>query len=142
MEGHTSTDDTWTLVTRKFKHCSSVQPSIIPPVPHHVEPNVIMTKADSAASGHYFAQNDAVATLHNLRFDPLGPTVVLPNKSNLTSSQAGNLPIPNLSHTATKTSVFHNLNNSLISLGQLCDVRIAHPCHRVLTSVRNAYCVW
>jgi len=79
-----------------------------------------IAKSDSAASNHYWPLREA-PILNNLQEDKFGPTVILPDTSNLNATQKGHLPIPHLSKTATSTSVFHHLHSPLISLGQLCD---------------------
>ena len=54
--------------------------------------------------------------------DPNGPTVKLPNNQQITASHSGFLPFSkHLSKSATKTSLFNNLSNNLISIGQLYD---------------------
>ena len=59
--------------------------------------------------------------LDDLSEDNYGTSVTLPDKSTITSIKKGKLPINGLSNNARKTKVFDNLNQSLLSLGQLCD---------------------
>ena len=50
------------------------------------------------------------------------PTVYLPNKESITSTESGHLPIPHISPTSTKAHILPGLKSaSLISLGQLCN---------------------
>ena len=72
-----------------------------------------ITKGDNAASNHYFALQDKIMLL-NIRKNNSQTTILLPNHSSLTSNLHGNMHI-------TNTKLFHTLNHSLISLGQLCD---------------------
>jgi hypothetical protein len=86
-------------------------------------PNIIFAKADSGASSHYFKPSDRTV-LSSLRSTPFGPTVMLPDSTNIQATHAGQLPLhSSLSKTATTTA--HILdgmtNSSLISIGQLCD---------------------
>ena len=102
----------WKLVKpqskNSLKYCHPPAPSVIP-------------KGDSAASNHYFALRDA-AVPNELRQDPVGTSVMLPDASSLISVASAHLPLSNdLTPTATKTALFDNLLSSLISLGQLCD---------------------
>ena len=85
-----------------------------------LDPSVIIAKADSGASNHYWMIRDK-SVLQNL-LHQLGPTVYLPNNDSITSNECGHLPIPNLKSSSTKTHILPALqNSSLISLGQLCD---------------------
>lgn len=80
--------DHWILVDRKNKHClynSSSSSSIIPPLTSQFS-NAVIAKADSAASNHYFPLRDAFA-LNDLQEDTHGPTVILPDSSNLTATK-------------------------------------------------------
>jgi hypothetical protein len=91
-------------------------PSVDPPN------QVVIAKADSGASSHYFMPQDTTA-LTNLHPTPFGPTVTLPDSTTTQANQAGSLSLhPILSTTAQKAHVLEGItNSSLISLGQLCD---------------------
>ena len=83
--------------------------------------HTILAKKDSGASQHYFNLQDA-NSLQHVHVDPNGPTVKLPNNQQITASHTGFLPFSkHLRKSATKTSLFNNLSNNLISIGQLCD---------------------
>ena len=78
-------------------------------------------KGDSRATNHYFSIQDANALLH-VNPDPNGPIVTLPNKACIRATHQGHLPFgQHLNPQATKTSLFPNLHNNLISVGQLCN---------------------
>ena len=86
----------------------------------HPQP-VVIAKADSGASGHYFRENDMKA-LVNIK-QPTPQTIVqLPDDSTMSSSHDAELPIFVLSKHAKKVRIFPNLaSSSLLSIGQLCD---------------------
>jgi len=93
----------WTLVGRKFKYLfstSSLSSIIPPPISRSSK---IVIAIDSAASNHYSPLRDAFV-LNDLH----GPTVILPDSSNLTATMKGHLPIKGLSSTATEIAVFKN----------------------------------
>ena len=97
----------------------SHETSNLPYLPHKL--NNIIAKGDSGASQHYFRLQDSTA-LNNVQQDPHGPTVLLPNNDSITASHTAHLPFStHLSPHATKTSLFTDLQNNLISIGQLCD---------------------
>jgi hypothetical protein len=82
-----------------------------------------VAKFDSGASKHYFRQQDshALSSLASIRN---GPQVQLPNKQRIQAVSVGHLPLTSTKLTphATRTHVFTDLTNqSLVSLGQLCD---------------------
>ena len=117
----------WILIknSKTKKQLNLTINSKLPPPPkitfHHENKYSILAKGDSAASHHYFTNADK-PILDNVEKDYLGPTVLLPNSSTLTSTETGDLPgLPTLSKTGKKTAIFNNLHTSLISLGQLCD---------------------
>jgi hypothetical protein len=85
--------------------------SAIPPA------TTIIAKGDSAASNHYFALRDS-AVLDDVHFDGPSTSVILPDSSSLHSVANGQLPLSSsLTPRSKKTTVFHNLQSSLISLG-------------------------
>ena len=54
--------------------------------------------------------------------DPNGPIVTLPNDKTIRATHTGHLRFAtHLSPQAIKTSLFPNLHNNLISIGQLCN---------------------
>ena len=106
----------WTLVTNKSNNIQNNPNIALTPPPR----TTVIAKGDSAATNHYWALRDTMV-LDDVRDDTNGPTVILPDTSTLTATKKGRLPIPNLSPQARKTAIFDNLQNSLISLGQLCD---------------------
>ena len=118
---------------------------LVPPTKHYkatlVVPSrsfasVVIPKADSGASRHYFCPNDA-KVLHNLCSTNTGPIVHLSNNSTIQATQKGNLSLQNistLSTAATETHVFPKLqSSSLISIGQLCD----DNCMAILDKIRS-----
>jgi hypothetical protein len=60
--------------------------------------------------------------LTNLQATPFGPTVMLPDSSNIQATHSGQLPFhPSFSEKAKQAHVLDGITNaSLISLGQLC----------------------
>jgi hypothetical protein len=85
-------------------------------------PNIILAKADSGASSHYFKPSDRT-DLSALRSTPFEPTVMLPDSTNIQATHAGLLPLnSSLSTTAKTAHILDGMtNSSLISIGQLCD---------------------
>jgi hypothetical protein len=85
-------------------------------------PNAILAKADSGASGHCFKPSDRTV-LSALRSTPFGPTVMLPDSTNMQVTHAGQLPLhSSLSAKAKTAHILDGMtNSSLISIGQLCD---------------------
>ena len=96
----------------------------------------VIAKGDSAASGHYWQQED-VDCLTRLTNSP-GPSVTLPNNTFIQADQQGTLPLSKtLSTNARSVVVLPSLkSSSLISLGQLCD----NDC-RVLLDKRKLYVI-
>ena len=81
---------------------------------------VITAKADSGASRHFWRACDK-AILQNIR-PIIGPKVALPNGATIQATEAGTLPLRNLSAKAKEVQIFKGLKSaSLISIGQLCD---------------------
>ena len=79
-----------------------------------------IAKGDSGVTNHYFGLNSATSLL-NENPDPNGPTVTLPNNQTIKATHKGDLPfVTNLSPQVTKTSLFPNLHNNLLSIGQYC----------------------
>ena len=62
----------------------------------------VYAKGDSAATAHYFNEEDAHKTLTNIRRDSITTTVVLPNKQTMSSDIVGELPVSNTLSTAGK----------------------------------------
>jgi hypothetical protein len=85
-------------------------------------PNIILAKADSGASSHYFKPSDRTV-LSAPRSTPFGPTVMLPDSTNIQATHTGLLPLnSSLSTTAQIAHILDGMtNSSLISIGQLCD---------------------
>ena len=80
-------------------------------------------KADSGVSNHYWQPQD-VTSLNNIKSDPFGPCVKLPDNSLIRATQTGqvNLHTNQLSTKAQSASILPHLKNaSLISIGQLTD---------------------
>ena len=94
--------------------------SVVPPVATSTK--TVIAKADSGASKHYIREEDK-NILCDIKNDPHGPTVQLPNDATITSTESGFLPLTSdLSTTAKKAHILPELHSaSLISLGQLCD---------------------
>jgi hypothetical protein len=61
--------------------------------------------------------------LSNVKATPSGPSVMLPDSTNIQATHSGQLPLHHsLSSTATKAHILDGItNSSLVSLGQLCD---------------------
>ena len=83
---------------------------------------VVISKADSGASQHYF-KNEDVPVISNCTKTQVGPTVSLPDGTSMQATKTGNLELsPLLSKKATAVHVFKGIqNSSLLSIGQLCD---------------------
>ena len=78
---------------------------------------IIIAKYDSAASNHHFTLRN-IEVLQDVVSDKSVPTVVLTATSTLTANETGQLPISStLSSLVNKTSVFDNLQHSIISRG-------------------------
>ena len=83
-------------------------------------PPLVIAKADSGASNHYFPLNFKTALL-NVQDIP-GPVVHLADDSTIQATARGTLPLTSiLSKKAKYTCVFDELKTPLLSLGQLCD---------------------
>ena len=84
-------------------------------------PPTLIAKGDSAATSHYW-RNEDTACLKNIR-NVQGPSVTLPNNVAIASNRQGQLSLNSkLSLSAQKATILPNLkSSSLISLGQLCD---------------------
>jgi hypothetical protein len=85
--------------------------------------SVILAKADSGASSHYFKPSDRTV-LSALRSTPFGPTVMLPDSTNMQATHSGQLPLHSslVPATAKTAHILDGMtNSSLISIGQLCD---------------------
>ena len=84
--------------------------------------NPFIAKLDSGASKHYIKTNHQNNLCH---LQPLnnGPIAILPDATTVQASHKGTCPLhDNLSTTAKEALVFpHLTNESLISVGQLCD---------------------
>ena len=83
--------------------------------------NICIAKGDSAASSHYWKEDDA-KQLTNITKNA-STNVQLPNGKYITSSKQGELPLSDdLSPTARTATILPELkSSSLISLGRLCD---------------------
>ena len=97
-------------------------PCVYPVAPIlHITPH-ITAKADSGATSHYL-KSEHIPSLTN--FIPLlhGTSSILPTNTTITATHQGTLPFAAaLSPNTTKALVFPGLsNNSLLSIGQLCD---------------------
>ena len=89
--------------------------SVVPPS------KPIVAKIDSGCSGHFMPLEEAKATLENIKYET-GPTGILPDKSTVTSSMNGTLPIPKLSYDGRKAYGFKGIKNcSLLSVATFCD---------------------
>ena len=103
-----------TLLSTHYSHFNLS--SYLPPSTNH-----IIAKGDSGATQHYFSLK-AAPHLLNVTTDKHGPTVTLPNNQVIKATHSAHLPLSSsLSPSATKTSLFPQLHNNLISIGQLCD---------------------
>ena len=91
--------------------------SVVLPILHLHPEDYVMAKGDSAASQHYWRQED-IECLHDIK-KYTGPTVKLPNNETITSTSQGNLAISNkLSSAARTANIFPKLTSaSLISVG-------------------------
>ena len=81
----------------------------------------IYSKGDSAASAHYFREQDKNC-LTNVT-DATSKNIILPDGSHLRATHKGFLPLsPSLSSQAREAHILPNLQSaSLISIGKLCD---------------------
>ena len=111
-----------TIANSKTKKAIDKLCNIFSPIPPSPNSKIVIAKGDSAASKHYFAAKDE-HVLHNVKDTPHGPEVALPDSSIIKASKTAELPLPNniINAPAKKVAVFDHLQNSLISLGQLCD---------------------
>ena len=107
--------------TSKTKLHLSSTPTYVDSSKSNTPSTFITAKGDSAASHHYWRQED-IACLSNMLNLP-STSVLLPNANTITSSKQGILPLSSLLSTqAKKALVLPQLqSSSLISLGQLCD---------------------
>jgi hypothetical protein len=66
---------------------------------------------------------DQTVVLTNLQTTPFGPTVMLPNSTNIQATHSGQLPFhPSFSEKAKTAHILDGITNaSSISIGQLCD---------------------
>ena len=87
-----------------------------------VSNSITYAKADTGASKTFIKQTH-ISTLQNIRRLQLGPTVLLPNNESLVASHQGQLQFNDCqSDTAKTVYVLPGMTNeSLISIGQLCD---------------------
>ena len=91
----------------------------LPQIPEGTE-DVVVAKADSGASQHYFREKDSIC-LSDITTES-GPPITLPNGESIESRKVGTLPIEGLSKKTTKMRILPGLTSaSLISLGQLAD---------------------
>ena len=106
-------------------------------VPNCLNSNLPITtaKVDSGTTKHCFSFNSKKSLL-NFKQE-IGPPIILPNSSKISSTATAHLPLKNFSPAATKTYLLNDLKNSnLISLGQLCD----NACYIVLTKKKLNVC--
>ena len=109
-----------TKTTSKFNNILPCQTSSKLKLPQSTVQNSI-TKGDSGATNHYFGIKSTF--LLNVSPDPNGPTVTLPNNQTIRATHQGDLPfVTHLSPQATKTSLFPNLHNNLLSIGPMTTV--------------------
>ena len=83
--------------------------------------NIIYAKGDSAASHHYWREEDKKVLD---KIEPhAGPSILLPNNSTISVTSQGQLPLSeSLSTQAKNAMILPGLKSaSLISIGQLCD---------------------
>ena len=95
---------------------------------------VVIAKGDSAASEHYWREED-IDCLQNVIYKK-GPDMTLPDSSQINATYQVKLPLPSsLSKEASITVIISSLkSSSLISLGQLSD----DDC-RVILDKKNLY---
>ena len=91
-----------------------------PPVAPLLSTKRITAKIDSGASKHYFTK-DAKHVLHNVHTITNGQSVSVPNGETISPDERGYLNLPHVSSHAKSTTIFPKLQQSLISVGQLCD---------------------
>ena len=97
------------------KYNTSVKYTSEVPPPH------ILVKGDSAASKHYWREEDEKCLENVTPYS--GPSVILPDADTIAPTKRGIIPLSNkLSTAAQTTTVLPKLkSSSLISLGQICD---------------------
>ena len=83
--------------------------------------NVVIAKGDSAATNNYWRQEDSNVLSEIKHYK--GPSVTIPDGSQISSNKQGQLPLsPLLSENAKNASIMPELkSSSLISLGKLAD---------------------
>ena len=81
----------------------------LPQIPEGTK-GVIVAKADSDASQHYFREKDSVC-LNNIIAES-GPTITLPDGGSMESRKVGTLPIEGLSEKTTKTRILPSLKSA------------------------------
>ena len=87
---------------------------LIPPYNIKSTKPLVIAKGGSVASNYnYTVRNKDI--LVKVRFDPTGPTVLLPNLVFLSSTETGELPITDLiSKLGKKMAIFENLHSGLM----------------------------
>ena len=82
--------------------CYNNTPTVIPPL----STSSVVAKRDSGASRHYFTEKDQHILLNQTNLTT-GPSVRLPNNTEVQASRRGHIPLhDNLSPTATQAHVF------------------------------------
>ncbi len=77
--------------------------------------------SDSGCSGNYFCLRDETY-LTDVKNDPNGIEIELPNGNRLTSTKRGKLKLEKLPESAKTVYIFPEMNNfSLLSIGVMCD---------------------
>ena len=81
-------------------------------VPDCLNSNLPVTtaKADSGATKHCFSY-DSKNSLLNFKKE-IGPPIILPNSSKISSTATAHLPLPNFSPSATKTYLLKDLKHT------------------------------
>ena len=99
--------------------CLPAKLTVIPPISNKQD---VVLKADSGASKTYIRPHDQ-RVLANKEMVKHKKEVTIPNSTNMTTIEKGDLPLhPLLLKKAQTGNVLRGLNNaSLLSLGQLCD---------------------
>ena len=106
---------------------SAAYPSVLPSIPtanYETVPPAIIVIVDTGTSTH----SVPVPTAHQTRTPCAPTTVTLPNGSQHIATYTIQLPIPDLPTNATRAHVLPGFQQSLLSVGQLCD----HGCIAVL----------
>ena len=86
-----------------------------------IPPSTVIAKGDSSASNHYFPLQ-YLLILEEAENNDDGPEVLVQDTATLKATMKSQLPLGYAVITRTKeTTVFDNLQSSLISLCQLCD---------------------